>query len=345
MSFPTFNFSTTAEDVSAAFAQQIQEKNVLITGISINGIGFEAAGLKLSEEAIKKEFPAASICQLILDLGSLAAVRKATAEVNTYPEPLHFWFTTQPPEAATSNKWPPPTLDVPLHKVAPPETARHPLSVLHPARRADLATVTRPDPTKYTSADAYFQSKAANILFALELMKGAQGRINAYSLHPGEGGNEGGSDRYGTVAAAFDTRLNAKPGAYLVDSVEANDQIAPPCSNPETVEKLWVITEGIIEDVQPQHWASLVVITGYNSERLRLSEEAIKKQVPGANIRQLVLDLSSLAAVRTAAVEVNAYKELFHVAVHNAAAGGGPFQLSVDGFETQMAIAQIGPFL
>jgi hypothetical protein len=46
---------------------------------------------------------------------------------------------------------------------------------------------------------------------------------------------------------------------------------------------------------------------------LKLSEEAIKKEVPGANIRQLVLDLSSLAAVRKAAAEVNQYSESLHV--------------------------------
>jgi hypothetical protein len=48
---------------------------------------------------------------------------------------------------------------------------------------------------------------------------------------------------------------------------------------------------------------------------LRLTEEAIKKDVPGANIRPLVLDLSSLAAVRKAAAEVNAYSEPLHVRV------------------------------
>jgi hypothetical protein len=47
--------------------------------------------------------------------------------------------------------------------------------------------------------------------------------------------------------------------------------------------------------------------------RLKLSEEAIKKDVPTANIRRLTLDLSSLAAVRKAAAEVNSYTEPIHV--------------------------------
>jgi NAD(P)-dependent dehydrogenase (short-subunit alcohol dehydrogenase family) len=81
--------------------------------------------------------------------------------------------------------------------------------------------------------------------------------------------------------------------------------------------------------------ANLVIITGYSDERfgsllavqrllfyfifprLELSEEAIKKDVPSANIRRLTLDLSGLAAVRKAAVEVNTYKESLHVRENN----------------------------
>lgn len=49
------------------------------------------------------------------------------------------------------------------------------------------------------------------------------------------------------------------------------------------------------------------------STRLKLSEAALKKEVPSANIRRLILDLSSLAQVRKAAAEVNAYSEPIHV--------------------------------
>ncbi|KAF8215241.1 hypothetical protein K438DRAFT_1749305 [Mycena galopus ATCC 62051] len=316
MTLPTFNFSTTAEDVAAVFADQIRGKNVLITGTSINGIGFEAARviakyanlviiagynserLKLSEEAIKKEFPAANIRPLILDLGSLAAVRKAAAEVNAYPEPLHVLVHNAAAgggdlkltidgyerQMATAHISPFLLTKLLLPKLLAARSAHYTPRVVHVSSIGhsfcvpDLATVARPDPAKYTSADAYSQSKAANILFALELTKRAEGNINAYSLHPGaiytnlaqkEGTKEDliamgalGPDGLPseekvswktlaqgaatTVAAAFDTRLDAKPGAYLVDSVEANDQIATPCSNPETAEKLWTITEGIV---------------------------------------------------------------------------------------------------
>lgn len=63
-------------------------------------------------------------------------------------------------------------------------------------------------------------------------------------------------------------------------------------------------------------YASLLIISGYNAERLKLSEEALKKEFPAVNVRTLTLDLSSLASVRAAAAEVNAYPEPLHVRAH-----------------------------
>ncbi|KAJ7908701.1 hypothetical protein B0H13DRAFT_1878473 [Mycena leptocephala] len=40
---PAFSFITTADEVATAFSQEIKGKNVLITGTSLNGIGFETA--------------------------------------------------------------------------------------------------------------------------------------------------------------------------------------------------------------------------------------------------------------------------------------------------------------
>jgi hypothetical protein len=47
--------------------------------------------------------------------------------------------------------------------------------------------------------------------------------------------------------------------------------------------------------------------------RLKASEDGLRKEVPSANIRRLILDLSSLASVRKAAAEVNEYAEPIHV--------------------------------
>lgn len=49
----------------------------------------------------------------------------------------------------------------------------------------DFSEIEAPDPEKSQPWPAYFQSKSANILTAIELSKRSKGQINAYSLHPG----------------------------------------------------------------------------------------------------------------------------------------------------------------
>ncbi|KAJ7051482.1 NAD-P-binding protein [Mycena amicta] len=92
-------------------------------------------------------------------------------------------------------------------------------------------------------------------------------------------------------------------------------------------------------------YANLVVITGHNTERLNLSYDAIKAELPSARVKALQLDLSSLASVRKAAQELIEDAEPFHVIIHNAAATIGEFKLTEDGFESQLATNHIGPFL
>ncbi|KAJ7342799.1 NAD-P-binding protein [Mycena albidolilacea] len=285
MSLPTITFSTTAEHVAAAFAEQIRGKNVLITGTSMNGIDFEAARvlakyvnlviitgynserLKLSEEAIKKEVPGANIRQLVLDLSSLTAVRKAAAEVNQYsaascsigPFLLTKLFVPKL-LAARSESYTPRVVTVSsgLHAFG---------SVL------DLGAVVRPDPATYaTPGEWYIQAKSANILFASELARRAQGKITriftnilqkeetkkdmiaigATLTADGLPNEERwpwktlGQGAATTLVAAVDTRVNAKPNAFLWDCVEANDKVAPHCADPETAAKLWTITEELV---------------------------------------------------------------------------------------------------
>ncbi|KAJ6472371.1 hypothetical protein C8R47DRAFT_1295895 [Mycena vitilis] len=224
MSLPSFNFSTTAEEVATAFADEIKGKNVLITGTSIGGIGFEAARviakhanlvivtgyslerLKLSEDAIKKETPSANIRRLALDLSSLAAVRKAAAEVNAYSEQLHvlihnaaatigpFKLTVDNLESQMATDHIGPFLLTKL--IAPKLLAAHSsqytprVVFVSSAGQAmgtapDFARLGHPDAASYVSFETYFQAKSANVLAAIELSKRSNGRINAYSLHPG----------------------------------------------------------------------------------------------------------------------------------------------------------------
>ncbi|KAJ7659070.1 hypothetical protein DFH06DRAFT_1297270 [Mycena polygramma] len=327
MSLPTFTAATSAEEVATTFAEQIQGKNVLITGTSINGIGFETARvlakhanlvvitgynterLKLTEEAIKKETPGANIRQLVLDLSSLAAVRKAAAEVNKYSEPIHVLIHNA---AAGGSKELVPTPDglepqigtaqfgpflftkllTPKLLAASNGSFTPRVIIVSSLAHAfgpglDFDVLAKPDASKYANFSAYGAAKSANVLFASELSKRSGGKIKAYSLHPGailtnitqkeqnkddliaiglidpaplvgalKPDGTPSSEKFPwktipqgaatTVAAAFDTRLEDKAGAFLVDGCVANEQVAPHSWNPENAAKLWTISEEVV---------------------------------------------------------------------------------------------------
>ncbi|KAF7367980.1 Short-chain dehydrogenase/reductase family protein [Mycena sanguinolenta] len=282
MLLPTFTATTTAGEVAAAFVDQIHGRNVLITGTSIDGVGFEAARVlakhvnlviiagynaerRLSEEAIKKEVPSANIRRLILDLSSLAAVRKAAAEVNTYPEPLHilihnaaagggaFKLTVDGHESQVATNHIGPFLLTKLltPKLLAARSENYTPRVVVVSSAAydrvpfDLNTVAHPNPDTYTffTIHTNLAKKEGNkdTLIALGLLT-PDGLPNSDKFTWKTFGQGAAT----TVAAAFDTRLESKSGAYLVDCVEANDKIAPYCSDVDTAAKLWTITEEIV---------------------------------------------------------------------------------------------------
>ncbi|KAK7029728.1 short-chain dehydrogenase/reductase family protein [Favolaschia claudopus] len=223
MSLPTFSASTTAEEVADTFAAQIRGKNVLVTGTSLNGIGFETARviakyanlviitgynserLQASEDALKKEIPGANIRQLNMDLTSLASVRKAAAEVNAYPELLHVLIhnaaygggplkiTADGLEAqmAASHFGPFVFTKLLAPKMLAAASATYTPRVVivsseaHANGAVDFETLVKPNLEKYTGIGRYNEVKSANILFAAEFSKRAGGKIKAYSLHPG----------------------------------------------------------------------------------------------------------------------------------------------------------------
>ncbi|KAF7338945.1 Short-chain dehydrogenase/reductase family protein [Mycena venus] len=290
---------------------------VLITGTSINGIGFETARviakyaklvvitgyneerLKLSEDAIKKDVPNANIRRLILDLTSFASIRKAAEIVNANPEPLHvlinnaasslaeFTLTEDGLETQLATDHVGPFLFTKLlaPKLLAAATPTYAPRVVFVSSEAhgmgtgvDFEALTNPDPEKYEKFNAYTQAKSANVLTAIELSKRSKGRINAYSLHPGgiytnihvkedsapvlqalgvllpDGKPNTAFGQWKTipqgaattVAAAFDTRLNDKPGAYLDNCVVANEKVAAHSSDPVIAEKLWTVSEKLI---------------------------------------------------------------------------------------------------
>ncbi|KAK7063440.1 short-chain dehydrogenase/reductase family protein [Favolaschia claudopus] len=223
MSLPTFGFSTTAEEVADTFADQVRGKNVLVTGTSLNGIGFETARaiakyanmviitgynserLQLSEDAIKKDIPNANIRQLNVDLTSLESVRKAAAEVNGYPGPLHVLIHNAAygggplkptpdnlePQMATAQFGPFLLTKLLLPKILAARSATYTPRVVivasenHQYAGVDLKTVVEVNPETYSTMGRYAEVKSANILFAAELARRAAGKLKAFSLHPG----------------------------------------------------------------------------------------------------------------------------------------------------------------
>ncbi|KAJ7084513.1 hypothetical protein B0H15DRAFT_848014 [Mycena belliarum] len=317
MLLPTFSFSSTADEVADALAHEIRGKNVLITGTSLNGVGFDAARamakyanlviitgynaerLKLSQEAITKDVPSANIRCLSLDLSSFADVRRAAAEVNAYTEPLHVLIHNAAAgigplqltadnlelQAATNHIGPFLLTKLLLEKVLAARAPSYTPRVVFVSALGHIfcdgvnwQTFGRPEQNGYQAFNTYFQTKSANILTAAELTRRAGGRLHAYSVHPGVIytnmfvkdqsmdylkafgilGPDGkpNTEKYEwktvaqgaatTVAAAFDPRVEDKPGSYLSDCVEANKDVAPHSSDPANAEKLWALTEELI---------------------------------------------------------------------------------------------------
>jgi NAD(P)-dependent dehydrogenase (short-subunit alcohol dehydrogenase family) len=87
-----------------------------------------------------------------------------------------------------------------------------------------------------------------------------------------------------------------------------------------------------------------VVLAGRTEARLDETTASIRAEVPAAALEQLVVDLSDLASVRSAAEEAAAYGPL-DVLVNNAGVMGTPHQRTADGLELQLATNHFGPFL
>lgn len=92
---------------------------------------------------------------------------------------------------------------------------------------------------------------------------------------------------------------------------------------------------------------ALLILAGRDEAKLAKAAESIAAAHPGAQTRNLVVDLCSLASVRKAAEEVNSWTDVpkIDVVVNNAGIMAVNFALTPDGFETQFAASHIGHFL
>ncbi|KAK3202429.1 hypothetical protein GRF29_161g1116847 [Pseudopithomyces chartarum] len=266
-----FGWATTGEEASAALAQHIKGKTILITGVSPGGLGLETARvialrdpklvilaarskdkLKQAEEEVKKVAPQTPVRQLVLDLGDLKKVRSAAEEVNSWEDV--------------------PSIDVVVNLSSAGYKAG-------PVRFDDY---NFEGGKQYQKWAAYGQSKSANILYARGLAEryGSKG-LRAYGVHPGgiwtnlghhakddlrsfgfmdEEGNTVDSENMKwktlgqgvstTIVAAFEPRIADQNGAYLADC-QVEDTPEEWMKEPEGPDRLWKLSERLVGEEFP----------------------------------------------------------------------------------------------
>ncbi|KAJ7213757.1 hypothetical protein C8J57DRAFT_1397547 [Mycena rebaudengoi] len=284
-SLPTFGATTTAEEVADVFANEIKGKNVLITGTSLNGIGFETARViakyanlviitgyndERSEDITtgpfywtdQSVFTSANIRRLTLDLSSLAAVRKSAAEVNAYPEPIHVLIHNAAAPVAPFKL----TADNLELQIATGHIGPFLFAKLIAPKILDTKTAKITPRVVVVASDAHklFNAHGVDLEFfekpeASNLSKRSKGKLGAYSLHPGLiMTNINLADFMGQLLRLVDKEGNTVnnwfgtwkthyiPGAYLVDGVDASAGVPQHSSDPVIAKKLWEVTEKII---------------------------------------------------------------------------------------------------
>jgi NAD(P)-dependent dehydrogenase (short-subunit alcohol dehydrogenase family) len=91
----------------------------------------------------------------------------------------------------------------------------------------------------------------------------------------------------------------------------------------------------------------LIILTGRDLSKVNQTAETIAKAHPEVKTKVLQLDLTSFAAVRKAAKEVNSWDDVpvIDVLMNSAGIMAVPYEISVDGFEKQFTANHLGHFL
>ncbi|KAI1012603.1 hypothetical protein LB504_008329 [Fusarium proliferatum] len=215
--------STTTNDLANEYADVIKGKTILTTGVTLNSLGAtfilesaskspsllilagrNASKLQEMSEAITKANPSVKTRSLVVDLGSLASVRKAAEEVNS-------WSDVPSIDVVVNNAG---VMAIPytksvdgyemqfaichlghflltnliMDKILASESPR---VVNISSNGHSLGPIRFADPhfsdgELYDQWSAYGQSKTANMLFSVSLAQklGSRG-LQSYSVHPG----------------------------------------------------------------------------------------------------------------------------------------------------------------
>jgi NAD(P)-dependent dehydrogenase (short-subunit alcohol dehydrogenase family) len=102
---------------------------------------------------------------------------------------------------------------------------------------------------------------------------------------------------------------------------------------------------GAAAAVELARLGATVVAVGRDEQRLATVSERIRAANPGGAATTLRADFASLAEVRTLADELCERHAAIHVLVNNAGLVAGSRSLTVDGYETTIAVNHLAPFL
>ncbi len=87
-----------------------------------------------------------------------------------------------------------------------------------------------------------------------------------------------------------------------------------------------------------------VVLAARSQDKLTRTRSQLEGEVPGARLRELIVDVSDLGSVRRAAEQAQDLGPI-DVLVNNAGVMAPPYKRTGDGFELQLATNHFGPFL
>ncbi|KAK5997384.1 Short-chain dehydrogenase/reductase prx1 [Cladobotryum mycophilum] len=101
-----------------------------------------------------------------------------------------------------------------------------------------------------------------------------------------------------------------------------------------------------VENLTP-HQPALLIIAGRNEAKNKQTIDQLQQKYPGTKGRSLTLDLLSLAVVRKAAEEVNSWNDVpqIDILVNSAGIMATNWSMSIDGFESQLAVNHLAHFL
>lgn len=91
-----------------------------------------------------------------------------------------------------------------------------------------------------------------------------------------------------------------------------------------------------------RHEPKEIWLASRSAEKADQAIEDIKKEVPGANIKQLSLDLTSLSSVRQAALTFTQASNQLDILILNAGVMAAPPELTQDGYEFQFGTNHMG---